>query len=205
MLEQIPLNDVSKIIIMVHLRRIKWHGRSVELFFWNLRLPPSCDICQKKPPYWTSRKSTAQEMAVRLSVSRRLFFGNKIWSCSTCGDHSKRVTSLVNSLGKGFRISCASLKSMNHWKGLMGTIQIISYAFSSFHAHTMHRPPLHGERDSQYKYPLPEQHAAWPQSSQKHSSGLCQFPLLCRHKKIGPESRSIYHQFCLSMWFSKFL
>ena len=69
----------------------------------------------------------------------------------------------------------------------------------------MHCPPLHGERDSQYKYPLPEQHAAWPQSSQKHSSGLCQFLLLCRHKQIGPESRSIYHQFCLSMWFSKFL
>ena len=71
----------------------------MELFFWNLRLPPSCDICQKKPPYWT-RKSTAQEMAVRLSVSRRLFFGNKIWSCSTCGDHSKKVTSLVEYFGQ---------------------------------------------------------------------------------------------------------
>ena len=108
------------------------HGRGVELFFWNLRLPPSCDICQKKPPYWTSRKSTAQEMAVRLSVSRRLFLATKYGPVPLAVITVRKSHLWWNSLGKGFRISCASLKSKNHWKGLMETIQIISYVVCFF-------------------------------------------------------------------------
>ena len=58
---------------------------------------------------------------------------------------------------KGFRISCASLKSRSHWRSDGNN----SNHFICF-------------------FEIPYSHHALPsESSQKHSSGLCQTPLLC--------------------------
>ena len=119
----------------------------------NLRLPPSCDICSKKPPYWTScRKSTAQGLAVTRSVSRKHGPVPLAVMITVTMSHLG-----WNSFSKGFRISCASLKSRSHWRSDGNN----SNHFICF-------------------FEIPYSHHALPsESSQKHSSGLCQTPLLC--------------------------